>query len=106
MGFTVKDVHHVARLARLAVSEEEAHRLVGDLNAVLDYVEQLQALATDAVLPTFHGLGRPMPLRHDQVQPSLDPAVAVLGAPQVKDTMFVVPRILESGDHGEGGDEA
>jgi aspartyl-tRNA(Asn)/glutamyl-tRNA(Gln) amidotransferase subunit C len=103
MGFTVRDVRHVARLARLAVSEKEAERLVSDLNAVLSYAEQLNALTTDSVLPTFHGLGRAMPLREDAVRPSFSPERVLSQAPQVKDGMFAVPRILE-GD-GEGGAE-
>ena len=54
MAITKKDVEHVARLARLALSEEEKDRYTGQLASILTYIEKMSALNTDHVIPTTH----------------------------------------------------
>ncbi len=65
------DIEHVAELARLVVSAEEKEQLLGQLNDILDFVGQLQAVDTVGVEPLSHPtLGRPNPTQPDQATPS------------------------------------
>lgn len=98
MGLSEKDVRYVAKLAKLAILPEEFDQIQRDLNRVLQYVNQLQELDTEAVEPTRHGLERPMAGREDRVVPPLAVERALQNAPQVRDMMFVVPRIVEGGE--------
>ena len=90
-----KAVDHVARLARLALSEEERTRMQGELAAVLEYAEKIQALPLDAVEPTSHSIPLRNVMRPDEVTPSLDPSEALANAPETEDGRFKVPRIIE-----------
>jgi aspartyl-tRNA(Asn)/glutamyl-tRNA(Gln) amidotransferase subunit C len=88
-------VAHLAGLARIALTDDERHRLAGQLSVVLEAVAQVQEVATPDVPATSH----PMPLtnvmRDDVPVPGLDPQAALAGAPAVEDGRFRVPRILE-----------
>ena len=90
-----KAVDHVARLARLALSEDERIRMQGELAAVLEYAEKIQALSLDAVEPTSHSIPLRNVMRPDEVTPSLDPSEALANAPEAEDGRFKVPRIIE-----------
>ncbi len=87
-------VAHVAKLARLALAEDELDVLAGELAAVLDYAADVAALDTAAVPPTAHPLPLANVLRADEVRPSLDPAVVLAMAPDAAEGRFRVPRIL------------
>ncbi|AEJ39176.1 glutamyl-tRNA(Gln) amidotransferase subunit C [Sulfobacillus acidophilus TPY] len=92
-----EDIRHIARLARLRLTAEELEPVRQDLNRVLDYVAQLQQLELAEVPPTRHAVDLMMPLRPDQVEPSLPPDAALANGPVVLEQMFVVPRIMEEG---------
>jgi aspartyl-tRNA(Asn)/glutamyl-tRNA(Gln) amidotransferase subunit C len=91
---TRAEVTHVARLARLALTEAEADSLTRDLAAILDHAAQVSALDTAGVPPTAH----PVPLvnvfRADVPRPCLDRAEVLAEAPAVQDNRFLVPRVL------------
>lgn len=89
------DVRYVARLARIAVTDDEVQNLSHDLNRVLDYITQLQKVNTQDIEPTMHVIPVTSPLRDDVVEPSLTVEVAMKNGPHVVDNMFVVPRIVE-----------
>ncbi|WP_242968141.1 Asp-tRNA(Asn)/Glu-tRNA(Gln) amidotransferase subunit GatC [Sulfobacillus sp. hq2] len=91
-------VKHVARLARLRVESDEIAQITQDLDRVLEYVAQLSQLDTDTVEPTMHVMGLAMPLRADEVKPSLPVDAALKNAPDPRDHMFGVPRIMDGGD--------
>lgn len=93
---TRADVEHVARLARLALTEEEIERLTGDLAAVLDHAADVAALALDGVPPTAHPLPLRNVLRADEVAPTLDRDEVLAAAPDAEDGRFRVPRILDA----------
>lgn len=95
------EILHVARLARLRLTTDELGPVRQDLNRVLAYVSQLQALDLDGVDPTMHVLKTRAPLREDQKEPSLSPTEALANGPRVQDGMFMVPRIMEGGSGGE-----
>jgi len=88
------DVEHVARLARLALTEEEMERLTGELGAILDHAARVSALDTSGVPPTSHPLAVVNVMRSDTPRsvPGRDAVLAA--APSVEDGRFRVPRIL------------
>ena len=91
---TRDDVAHVAKLARLAVSEEELDLFTGQLAAVLDHARDVEALDVAGVPPTAHPLPLVNVLRPDEPRPSLDRAEVLAAAPAVEDDRFAVPPVL------------
>ncbi len=92
------DVLHVARLARLTLTDEEVERFTDQLGAVLEHAADVSALDTEGVPPTAHPLPLQNVFRDDEVQPPLDRDEVLAQAPAAEDGRFRVPRIL-----GEGG---
>jgi len=88
------EVAHVARLARLALSEEELERFTAQLGSVLAHAADVAALDLASVRPTAH----PLPLRNvfrpDAPRPGLDRAEVLAVAPDVENGRFRVPRIV------------
>ena len=93
-GISRGDVVHVARLARLDLTDEEIDRFTVQLGAVLDHVADLEALDTAGVPPTAHPLPLVNVLRADVPGPSLDRDEVLSQAPAAEDGRFRVPRIL------------
>jgi aspartyl-tRNA(Asn)/glutamyl-tRNA(Gln) amidotransferase subunit C len=97
---TVEDVERVAELAHLELAPEETPRMLKDLNAILDYVAELNELDTKGVVPLAqvtelldaNGAGV---LRSDVVQPSLDRAEVMSQAPETDQAFFKVPKVIE-----------
>ena len=94
MTLSRQEVAHVARLARLALSEEELDRYTVQLAAVLEHAADVEALDTSGVPPTAHPLELLNVLRADEVRPSLDRDEVLAMAPEAEDGRFRVPRIL------------
>lgn len=88
-------VDHVARLARLDLSEEERERMTTELGNILEHAAKIQALDLDEVEPTSHAIPIRNVMRPDEAVPSLTQEEALSGAPEVEDGRFKVPRILE-----------
>jgi aspartyl-tRNA(Asn)/glutamyl-tRNA(Gln) amidotransferase subunit C len=95
MKITRREVEHVARLARLGLSDEEKERMRAQLDAILTYVEKLNQLDTGEVKPTSHVIPMTNVFREDIVRPSLSQEQALANAPDRQDAFFRVPRILE-----------
>lgn len=93
-GLSDADVRHVARLARLGLTDEEVASLRGQLSDILAYAEQVQEVATPDVPPTSHPYPLANVLRADEPRPSLPPEEALSTAPQPEDGRFQVPRIV------------
>jgi aspartyl-tRNA(Asn)/glutamyl-tRNA(Gln) amidotransferase subunit C len=91
---TTEDVAHVARLARLELTQEELEQFTGQLAKVLDHARDVEALDTAGVPPTAHPLPLSNVLRDDVVEPSLDRSEVLAAAPSVEADQFRVPRIL------------
>ena len=89
-----QDIAHLARLARLAVTDEELDRFAGQLGAVLDAVAQVQRADVADVAPTTHAVPMTNVFRPDVVTPCLPRDVVLAGAPAAEDDRFRVPRIL------------
>jgi len=90
------EVEHVARLARLALSDEELDGFARELGVILEHAEDLAALDLDEVEPTAHPLPLVNVLRPDDVRPSLPRDEVLDQAPAVEDGRFRVPRILDA----------
>jgi aspartyl-tRNA(Asn)/glutamyl-tRNA(Gln) amidotransferase subunit C len=88
------DVAHVARLARLDLTDDELERITDQLGAVLEYASQVAALDTAGVAPTMHPLPLHNVLRADVVVASLDREEVLAQAPAVEADRFKVPPIL------------
>ena len=86
-----EEVLHVARLARLALSEEELEPMARELSAVLDHIARIGELDLDDVAPTSHVVEVTGALRPDEPRPSLPREVALAQAPAVRDGGFMVP---------------
>jgi aspartyl-tRNA(Asn)/glutamyl-tRNA(Gln) amidotransferase subunit C len=93
---SLSEVEHVARLARLRLTDEEKARFTEDLNVILQHFEAMQQVDTAGVPPTAH----PMPLtnvyREDVCRPSLPREEVLREAPETRDEFFVVPRVVET----------
>ena len=89
------EVEHVARLARLELTEDEKERMTAQLDAILGYMDKLNALDTSQVEPTTTVIPMVSVMRDDVVRPSLDREEALANAPDRADAFFRVPRIIE-----------
>lgn len=94
MTVTIEDVDHVAALAHLKFSKDEREQLVGELNAILAYMEQLNALDTSGVSPTSHVLNLKNVFRTDEAGPSLTQEEALRNAPASDRGHFTVPKVI------------
>ena len=88
------EVVHVAKLARLALTDGEIDRLTGDLAGILAHVQEMAALDLAGVETTAHPLGLVNVLRADVPRASLDRAEVLAMAPAAEAEQFRVPRIL------------
>jgi aspartyl-tRNA(Asn)/glutamyl-tRNA(Gln) amidotransferase subunit C len=84
-------VLHVAKLARLALSEQEVEQMSRELSAVLDHIEKLSELDLEGVAPTSHVVDVVNALRADEPCPSLPRDVALAAAPEALEAGFGVP---------------
>ena len=88
-------VRHIARLARIKVSDAEAETLQGELNSILEWVEQLGEVDTDGVAPMTSVVEAEMKKRDDTVTDGDIPDDVVRNAPEREDHFFVVPKVVE-----------
>jgi aspartyl-tRNA(Asn)/glutamyl-tRNA(Gln) amidotransferase subunit C len=84
-------VLHVARLARLELTDEEVDRMAGELSKVLDHIEKIRELDLEGVPPTSHVIDVVDVLRADEPQPSLPRDVILAAAPEPLNDGFGVP---------------
>ncbi len=95
MSVDIDTVKRIAQLARIAVSDEEAQGLQGELNTILGWVEQLGELDVDDVEPMTSVVQVEMKKRQDVVSDGQIAADIVANAPETEDHYFVVPKVVE-----------
>jgi aspartyl-tRNA(Asn)/glutamyl-tRNA(Gln) amidotransferase subunit C len=95
MSITIKDVEHVANLARLSISEEEKQQFAETLSQILEYANQLQELDVSDVEPTSHVLSVTNVFRKDQSRAGLTNEEALANAPDEEEGQFRVPQVME-----------
>ena len=91
----VEQVRYVAALARLDLASAEEGRLTGQLNAILEFMDQLAEVDTAGVEPTSHVLPLTNVMRDDVVHGCLSNAEALANAPAAEQGHFAVPKIIE-----------
>ncbi|WJQ82337.1 Asp-tRNA(Asn)/Glu-tRNA(Gln) amidotransferase subunit GatC [Brevibacillus brevis] len=94
-AITRKEVEHVANLARLQLTEDEAERYTKDLNAILDFAAKLNELDTSNIEPTSHATDVKNVMREDVNRPSLPREDVLKNAPDHEDGQFKVPAVFE-----------
>lgn len=95
MSLSREEVEHIAELARLELTEEEAALYRDQLSDILDYAARLQKVDTSQISPTSTVLSNRSPLRPDNVLPGLSTEEALRNAPQAEQNQFRVPPVLE-----------
>jgi aspartyl-tRNA(Asn)/glutamyl-tRNA(Gln) amidotransferase subunit C len=95
MSLTLKEVEHIATLARLELTEAQKARYREQLSAILDYVAKLQELDTENIPPTTGGSVPQMPLRADEPRPGLSLDELLANAPEKEDNQFKIPPVFE-----------
>jgi aspartyl-tRNA(Asn)/glutamyl-tRNA(Gln) amidotransferase subunit C len=95
MKITRAEVEHVARLARLELSEPELDTFTVQMDGILAYVEKLNALDTDGIIPTSHAVPMENAFREDQLKDSIGAENATANAPKHADSFFQVPKVIE-----------
>jgi aspartyl-tRNA(Asn)/glutamyl-tRNA(Gln) amidotransferase subunit C len=95
LGIGREQVEHVAKLARLALTEEELDTFEEQLSRVLEHANTVTNLDTEGVEPTSHSMPLMNVLRPDVVVPSIGSEAALANAPAAEDGHFRVPRILD-----------
>ena len=95
MSVSIDTVKRVARLARIAVDDEEAERMSGELNAILGFVEQLSEVDVSGVEPMTSVTPMAMKKRADVVTDGEIAEDIVRNAPQTEDNFFLVPKVVE-----------
>jgi aspartyl-tRNA(Asn)/glutamyl-tRNA(Gln) amidotransferase subunit C len=93
-----EEVAHLARLSRLAVTEEELDRFAGQLDVILQSVARVGEVAADDIPPTSHSVPLTNVYRDDGPVPCLTQEEALSGAPDAFEGRFRVPRILDEED--------
>ena len=94
MSVTVKDVEHVAKLARLEFSESEKEKFTHQLNEIVGYVEKLNQIDTSNVEPLSQMTAIENVMREDKVRPSLQQEEVLKNAPDRTEKFFKVPKVI------------
>ncbi|MHC5110717.1 MAG: Asp-tRNA(Asn)/Glu-tRNA(Gln) amidotransferase subunit GatC [Planctomycetota bacterium] len=100
VSLDINTARHIAHLARINVADDELANYAGQLSAILEYVEQLQALDTSNVIPTAHAIPTFDVLREDKIIKGLGREEALANAPvddnpEKSTTFFRVPKVLD-----------
>lgn len=96
MSVTLKDVEHIAELARLKFSDEELESFTHQLNQILEYVEKLNELDTENVEPLSHPVEGNNAFREDELKPSINREEALKNAHDSDDEFFKVPKVIDN----------
>lgn len=89
------DIAHLSRLAQLALDQAEKAQVYGDLERIINMVDQMQAIDTEGVMPLAHPLDAAQRLRPDKITESVDRDLYQAGAPRAQDGFYLVPRVVE-----------
>ena len=95
MSVSPEQVRHIARLARIAMSDEELERLVPELNAIIGWVEQLGEVDTNGVEPLTAVIEQKLRLREDAVTDGDIRDEILANAPEAQHGFFAVPKVIE-----------
>ena len=94
MSVTTKDVAYIAELARLRFTDDEMLTMTSELNNILHYVEKLNEIDTEGVIPLSSIHDQINVLRDDVELPALPSVAVLLNAPDKQDRFFKVPKVI------------
>jgi len=94
MPVTIKDVEHIAKLAKLEFSEDEKTKFTEQFNEILAFMEKLNELDTSKVEPLSHVIELQNVFREDERKPSIPPGEALKNPPAKTDKFFKVPKVI------------
>jgi len=95
MPVSTEQVRHIAKLARIAMSDDEIERLAPELNNILGWVEQLAEVNTDGVEPLTAVIDQKLRLREDAVTEGNIRDEILANAPEAQHGFFAVPKVIE-----------
>lgn len=95
MKISKEEVLHVAKLARLNLSEEETEKLRSDMESIIEFANTLNELDTEGVLPTAHARPMSNAFREDVIKESYQRDEMLKNAPEAEDGGFAVPKVVE-----------
>ena len=95
MSVSTQQVRHIAKLARIAMSDDEIERLAPELNNILGWVEQLAEVDTDGIEPLTAVIDQKLRLRDDVVTEGNIRELVLANAPEAKHGFFAVPKVIE-----------
>ncbi|HEY7958911.1 MAG TPA: Asp-tRNA(Asn)/Glu-tRNA(Gln) amidotransferase subunit GatC [Sphingomicrobium sp.] len=95
MSVSIEQVRHIAKLARIAMSDEEIERLAPELNNILGWVEQLGEVNTDGVEPLTAVIDQKLRLRDDVVTEGNIRDEILANTPEAQHGFFAVPKVIE-----------
>ena len=95
MSIDLKTIKHISKLSRISVDEQKAEKLAGDLNSIFKFIEKLNELKTENVVPLTSVAETTLKLRSDEIK-SEDIRKQILeNSPQDNEDYFVVPKVIE-----------
>jgi aspartyl-tRNA(Asn)/glutamyl-tRNA(Gln) amidotransferase subunit C len=95
MSVDRKTVRHIARLARIALAEDQVEPMAGELNNILSWIEQLSEVDVEGVPPLTSVIVQQLRMREDEVTEGDQADALMANAPESEDHFFVVPKIVE-----------
>ena len=95
MALDLDQVRRIAHLARIEITDDEAHQALAQLNDIFAMIEQMRAVDTTGIEPMAHPLGGSQRLRDDVVSESDQRAALLANAPEQQGSLFLVPKVIE-----------
>lgn len=95
MKISKEEVLHVAKLARLNLTEDETTRLMSDMESIIGFADKLNELDTEGVVPTAHAIPMQNAFRADEVTPSYPREEILKNAPDSDGDGFLIPKVVE-----------
>ncbi len=96
MKITKDEVLHVAKLARLKLTREAVGKFSGQIADILEYVNTLNSVDTEGIVPTSHAIFLSNAFREDEIKESMGADKALANAPEKEDGNFIVPKVISS----------
>ena len=94
MRITKEEMVHVANLAMLDLDEESVGKFAGQIDNILEYIDMLNRVDTEGVVPTSHAISLTNVFREDKLKKHVDRNKALANAPEKEDGNFVVPKVI------------
>ena len=95
MSLDLEQVRRIAHLARIDITEDEAQRALAQLTDIFAMIERMQAVDTEGIEPMADPLGGTLRMRDDAVTEGDQRAAVMINAPEQRDGLFIVPRVVE-----------